>query len=279
MSNPRRATVEVRYAGRNITRQIRNTLINFVYTEKTHGEADELNISLNDRSGRWRNRWYPMRARGRNARLRAWIICENWFRQGDRFRVYCGEFEVDSCDFTSSANGDIFTIKALSTPTSSRLRRERKSRAWEGVTLRKVANDIARQNRMQLFYRVGEEIILDRVDQIRRSDLEFLTRLARDYGVAVKVSNGRIILFEEASLERRAPVVDYQRAETSGNVLSRNFRPGNILNIKLSQSITEVVEETNVAYKNPRTGQVTSASFSPPGGASTGQRLQSNQRP
>lgn len=277
--NPRRARVEVRFRGRNITRQIRSSLISFTYIDKACDEADELTIVLSDRSGRWRNRWYPMRVRGRNARLRAWITCDNWVNQGDRFRMYCGEFEVDSCEFSTSSSGDIFTIKALSTPASSSLRRQQKSRSWEGVTLRRVARDIARQNNMRLSYNVpGGDIVISRADQIRRSDLAFLTRLARDHGVAVKVANNRIVLFEESQFEQRPTVANYARRET-GAVSGNRGRPGNIISMRLAHNISEVVDGCTVSYKDPRTGQLNQSTFRTPNASRSGASLQSNTRP
>ena len=59
MAAPRTARVRVTYDGKDITDQVSNTLLTFTFIDKASGEADELNITVHDRDGKWIKDWYP----------------------------------------------------------------------------------------------------------------------------------------------------------------------------------------------------------------------------
>ena len=59
MSAPRKCYITVEYDGKNITREISTTLIDFTYNDKASGEADDVDILLSDIGQRWITDWYP----------------------------------------------------------------------------------------------------------------------------------------------------------------------------------------------------------------------------
>ena len=50
---------ELSYNGRAITQDIAPYVMSATYTDHLTGEADSLDIELEDTDGRWLDRWYP----------------------------------------------------------------------------------------------------------------------------------------------------------------------------------------------------------------------------
>lgn len=205
--------------------------------------------------------------------LRVKIHTENWFNDGEYSVLDCGAFEIDACDLSGPPN--VVTIRALSTPLSSSLTRQENCRAWEQVTLWEIARDIADAAGMTLLYEVGEFIYLDRIDQLQQSDLVFLQGLCHNYGVSVKITDNQIVLFSEADYEQRA-IVDTFKAEQAR---TESHNSGRILSYRFSQDTTDTVSSSTVSYKDPKSGKLVMATFTPVNPPATGQEYRSNQRP
>ena len=59
MAKSRRVWITVIYAGKDISEDISNDVLEFTYVDKTADEADEISITVHDREGKWHNEWYP----------------------------------------------------------------------------------------------------------------------------------------------------------------------------------------------------------------------------
>ena len=195
------------------------------------------------------------------------IFTENWKFDGDREELDCGSFEIDAVDFDGPP--DKVAIKALSTPISTGMRREEKTRAWEETTLQRIAQDIADAAGLEMMYEVETDIQLDRVDQIKKSDMSFLLGLCEQYGVSLKVTSDKIVLFEEAVYEAK-PVVDtFDKKEIGGRLIHYTF----------SQETGDTVSKAVSSYKDPKSGLLVEAEFEPPEPPETGQVALINARP
>jgi phage protein D len=201
--------------------------------------------------------------------LRATMCVENWDFEGDNRELDCGSFEIDSVDF--SGPPDIVTIKALSIPISSSIRNSEKTRAWEDATLQKIAQDIANDAGLELMYEVQEDIQLDRVDQEEKADMAFLLELCIQYGIALKVTDNKVILFEEEAYELK-PVIDTFDKKEHGN-------GGRLLSYSFSQNTSGTVCKVISSYKDPKSGRLVQAEFKPSEPPATGQIAYINERP
>jgi hypothetical protein len=181
----------------------------------------------------------------------------------------CGSFEIDSVDFAGPP--DTVTIKALSIPISSSIKNSEKTRAWEDATLQKIAQDIADGAGLELMYEVEDDIQLDRVDQEEKSDMGFLLELCVQYGVALKVTDNKVILFEEEAYEAK-PVIDTFDKKEFGD-------GGRLLSYSFSQDTSGTVCKVIASYKDPKSGQLVQAEFEPPEPPATGQIAYVNERP
>jgi phage protein D len=199
--------------------------------------------------------------------LRVKICVENWNGEGDYGELDCGAFEIDSVDF--SGPPDEVVIKAVSTPISSGMRREEKTRAWEDTTLQKIAQDMADSAGLELMYEVESDIQLDRVDQLQKSDMGFLMELCSQYGISLKVTSDQVVLFEESVYEAKEVIDTFDKKEIGGRLLSYSF----------SQNTGGTVSKVVSSYKDPKRGRLVEAEFEPPEPPATGQAALINARP
>jgi len=199
--------------------------------------------------------------------FRAKIHVENWNEDGDTDELDTGKFKIDFCGL--SGPPDIFSIKAVSIPISSSLKREEKTNKWEEATLQKIAQSIADSNGVKLMYEVESNIQLDRVDQLQQTDMAFLLELCTKYGVSLKVTDGTIVLFEEEVYERNDPIDTFDKSEVGSRIISYSF----------AQDTNDTVSKVELNYKDPKSGIVAQGQFTPPNPPATGQKLVLNERP
>jgi phage protein D len=198
--------------------------------------------------------------------FRAKIHVENWNKEGDSGELDTGKFKIDSCDL--SGPPDEFSIKAVSIPVSSNLKQEEKTNAWEETTLQKIAQSIADKAGVKLMYEVESDIQIDRADQEKQTDMSFLLDQCTKYGVSLKATDGKIVLFEESVYEKNDPVDTFDKSEIGSRVLSYSF----------SQDINNTVSKVELYYKDPKSGIVAQGEFTPPNPPATGQKLVLNER-
>lgn len=277
----RKSFVRISYDGKDITEALTASVLEFSYSDKASRESDELTLKCHDRENNWIGDWYPKKSVKKTTTneivsnavsgtiLRAAICVENWDFEGDNRELDCGSFEIDSVDFAGPP--DTVTIKALSIPISSNIRNGEKTRAWEETTLQKIAQDIADDAGLELFYDVESEIQLDRVDQEEKADMAFLLELSDQYGVALKVTDNKVILFEEEVYESKEVVDIFDKREYGNG--------GRILSYSFSQDTSGTVCKVVSSYKDPKSGQLVTAEFEPPEPPATGQIAYLNIRP
>ncbi len=198
--NARSAEVSLYYEGVNISRDIAPYLLNFTYTDNASDKADDISFTLEDRERLWVNDWFPKKG----DKVKASIVLHNWEDENQTQSLPCGTFEVDQIDCSGPPNQ--VTIKAVSTLVSKPMRQEKHTKAWENVKLSTIAGDIANKNNLSLFWDSSEDPLFERRDQIETSDLEFFSTLARDYGIAVKVTDTQLVCYSEEEYEKHAPV-------------------------------------------------------------------------
>lgn len=168
------------------------------YTDHLAAKSDEVSLTLANHDLRWINGWYPA--------------------EGDRIDLKigyegapllpCGRFRVDKIDM---AGADTVTLHALAAGVAMPVRTKR-SRPFEGTTLRAIADLLARELGLRL---VGDvpDIALGRVTMDHETTLAFLRRLAEEYGYAFSIRDDALTFFELAALEAAKPVVTVSRTE------------------------------------------------------------------
>lgn len=201
MSRARRASIDITYEQVNITNDIAGSVTTLSYTDTASGGTDSLSLSLQDRDRNWMGSWAPRKGNHINAAMRF----HDWDGEGDSWEIYCGSFEVD--DISMSGPPPSCTIGAVSIPRSTAFNEEERTKNWEEVTVKEIAQEIASRAGISLHYE-ADEIPVKSMEQDKQTDCKFLYAVCEKFGLAMKVFAERIVIFDEADYESAAPAVE-----------------------------------------------------------------------
>lgn len=247
-SDPRKTRLVLTYNDTDITHDISNFIESFSFTERAkNGESDDLNITVENTTGIWSNGWFPERG----ATLTAQIITENWNQPNDYYMLDCGSFEID--DLTDSGPTSTFTIGALSVGITSSIRGESHSKAWENFKLSGLVNEIAERHRFSVFFDSDYDPVIDRFDQKNESDLEFLLKVAEYIGVNIRLSHGKIIVYQERLYD--AKEVSLTLSKNADGFISHSFRA----------SSADIYSACQVQFLDSKTGKLVTYQYTPDG--------------
>lgn len=213
------------YEQKNITSDITPYVRSVTYTDYLSGQSDELEVELEDADGRWVRHWYP----GKGDTLSLKIGYEA------APLLPCGAFEIDEIEFAQPPA--TVSIRGLATGVKKSVR-TRVGRAYENTTLAAIAQRIAKRNKLTLTGKI-RDIRIDRVTQYQERDVEFLTRLAREYGYAFKIVGSKLVFTELASLRDGDAVLTLTATD--------------LISIRLRDKIKDVYQEAKVKYHDPKT--------------------------
>lgn len=212
----RRAGIKVIYLGVDITEDVTKDLLNFKYTDNAADNADDIEIALKDKNGKWLNNWWPEKG----DIIQAEINTLNWRHDGDSQILKCGRFIVDEPEYTGRPR--VMTLKAIATPSNTNFTLTKKSKAWEHIQLRTIAKDIANSAGLDLFFDSSINPTYDRKEQSDTSDMNFLAELCKAEGISFKVTDKTIVLFDEAAYERKPAIMTI--VESGGFVNSYDLK-------------------------------------------------------
>lgn len=220
-------TVTVKYAGKDITADVSANLISLTYTDAEEGESDEVEMTLDDADGLWRDAWYPSK--------------------GDKIDVSigygtalvpCGTFTIDRIELAGAP--DRITISALAAGIKSKVR-TRKSTAHEKQTLKQVAEKIAGENGMTVEGEIAN-ITFERITQNRETDLTFLRRLAEEYGYLFSVRDKKIIFTSIYKIEAGSDVKTIDRTQLDS--------------YSIKDATVQTYKSARVSYRDSKTNKV-----------------------
>ncbi len=255
----RRAALRLEYEGRDISADVAPHLVFARYVDQAHAKADELEVVLEDRDGRWSGAWCPKSG----AKLTASIEVLDWRDRAPRVLMECGDFTINR--LTLQGPHGALKMTGLSAFVNSSLRREARSRAWNDTTLERMAGDIAGEHKLGLVYE-GREIKLKRQDQRGESDLAFITRVAEEYGFRVKSAEGSLVLVEAAKMDAQAPVLTLTKGQDD------------LLGYEISLEVGETFKGVNAQHWSSEEKRLVQKKFSPAGAPDNAQTLQVRQR-
>lgn len=241
----RRAWIKCAYNNKDITSSLEPYLKSFTFNDVMSGSVDDVSLTLEDKEGLWQNDWLPEKG----ASLKISIMTQAWWKDNVSVEEFpLGLFEIDEVE--CSAPPSEVKIKAVATPDNAKIRGVYKSRAWDDVYLSVIAKDIADGAGMELYFNT-EDIFLDRAEQTQESDLEFLLKLCNNNGLALKISNNQIIIFDEVDYEQADPVVTF----TKGVDL--------LLSYSIKTKTRDIYISCHVKYQNSSTKELIEYTFTP----------------
>jgi hypothetical protein len=182
------------YRGVDISNELQPEMISCTYVDKVHGEADEIDVTVHDRDGKWRGPWCPEHGDS--------VTLDIGYKGLPM--TPCGAFEIDEPTVRLSREGDTMSFRGVAAPVTKSLRTT-KSRGYESQSLKEIAQKIAGEHGLTI---VGAppEVTFERISQRRERDLAFLSRMADAYGAYFTVRGRQMIFAERRELHERAPV-------------------------------------------------------------------------
>ncbi len=170
----RRTKAEIKFAGVNITKDIQPYLLSLTYTDNEEDEADDLQLTLQDRDGLWLEKWLQEAvetAASGQLKIGAVLLAKNWLGNGKDKLLDCGNFELDSVAAQSTPS--TVTIKATALPFSAKIRQTLQTKAWENYTLSGIARELAAENGLACMYESVVDPTYSRVEQFQESGIAF----------------------------------------------------------------------------------------------------------
>ncbi|MBR0062416.1 MAG: hypothetical protein IJP68_13160 [Selenomonadaceae bacterium] len=227
-------------AGVDCTRDLFPFLLSISYTDNLSGEADTLDVELMDKDRLFIGDWMPTLS----DTLQVSLTKDSGTGQLETLDL--GTFEID--EIQAEYPPSIFRIQAVSVSQNSALRQRDESRAWENVKLSKIAQDIANAAGVTLFYKADDDPTITRAEQQEQSRLAFLEKLCKDNFLALKVSDGQLIIFDESELDKQEPALTL-------------YRHQDVINFQARWTIQEIYGRADVAYHHGQKDELIQGSF------------------
>ncbi len=233
----RRVQIGIKYNNKNISEDIQPFLKAITYTEVMSNEADNIELTVQNVNELWNGEWLP----DKGAILDVFIkICST-------NSLSLGKFEIDEISMNYPPSE--VTIKAISVPYNTNLRAVAHYKAWEKIRFSICAKEIAKKANMKLFFDVKNDVFLERAEQVEESDLAFLRQVCGDHGLALKVSDEKIVIFKEK---------DYEKKDAKTTITKIG---SNIINFSITSKIRNIYRACHVKYQDSKTGKVIEATF------------------
>lgn len=212
-------------AGRNVTADLTPYLLSVSYTDFVEGEADTLDIRLEDAEGKFRGSWYPDKGD---------VVHFHFGYAGNELQ-YAGAFEIDEIE--GDGPPDVIVIRAIAAGVKHP-QRTHQGKAYENTTLAAIAQRVARRLKLQLVGKI-EPIKIRRVTQIHENDLTFMRRLAGEYGYAFSIKGSKMVFFKRSELRQCKPILVLYRSD--------------LTRYHVKDKIMGVVREAQVSYHDAKT--------------------------
>lgn len=209
----RRSAWKLKIKGVDCTDQVMKDLISIDITDNESESTDDIQIKLADADGKWVDRWLTetiyQGATVRGLRIEAWV----GVRKGEKVvQQKAGTFHLDS--LKSGGPPSTVTMKASSLPPKGGIADEKRNKAWEGYTLKGIAKEIAEKAGLSLIYD-AEKHSYDRREQNEMTDLAFLRSLCREAGIALKITDMKMVLMDAPGYARDPSVMTIKKNDGS----------------------------------------------------------------
>lgn len=209
MAEPRITKVSIDYNGKKLKDKINDYIESFSYTDVASGESDSISVSLHNIDKKWLNEYMPEKGDS----ITSNIIIKNWIKDGDKKTFKCGSFTIDDISFSGRPLSGI--IGAVSVPADADFMSTKRTKTWRNVTIKEIASEIAKNAGITLYYEASS-IKISELEQ-DNNDSSFLYSLCQKYGLAMKVFNNKLIIFDEARYEAKNPVATIDETDIKGS--------------------------------------------------------------
>ena len=211
----------------DISDEIAHSISSLNYTDNSKNAIDDLEIELENLDYRWLKEWYPDEDAQMLVGIHEELETETNF-------LDLGTFYVDEPTFEDHK----LTLKCLALPLDQNIRDQKNSVAWEKVTLKELVMQIANKHEMnaELY---AENVFFERLDQNKETDLAFINRVVKEIGLNMKVSDDKIIIFDDEEMEKNDTIEVF------------NIKDYRIRSFSLKKKNKEIYDKVEVSYYDP----------------------------
>ena len=211
----------------DISDEIAHSISSLNYTDNSKNAIDDLELELENLDYRWLKEWYP----DENAQLLVGIHEETG---NETNFLDLGTFYVDEPTFENNR----LNLKCLALPLDQNIRDQKNSVAWENITLKELVMQIANKHEMNAEIYADNEFF-KRLDQNQETDLAFINRVVKETGLNMKVSDDKIIIFDDEEMEKNDTVEIF------------NINDERIRSFSLKKKNKEIYDNVEVSYYDP----------------------------
>ena len=211
----------------DISDEIAHSISSLNYTDNSKNAIDDLELELENLDYRWLKEWYP----DENAQLLVGIHEE---KENETNFLDLGTFYVDEPTFENNR----LNLKCLALPLDQNIRDQKNSVAWERITLKELVTQIANKHEMNAEIYADNEFF-ERLDQNQETDLAFINRIVKETGLNMKVSDDKIIIFDDEEMEKNDTVEIF------------NINDERIRSFSLKKKNKEIYDNVEVSYYDP----------------------------
>jgi len=185
------------YEGKDITGDVEIRKADLI--DNATGEFDSIELSFNDPKGLW-SQWKPEK----NHTIQ---VKESGFDSGVMYADELGQ------------QRGLISIKALPVKQDAKTNN---IKSWDNVRLLGLAQEIATKHGLTLQTYGVKDQLYTRVDQYEQTDLEFLFKRCLLESCALKVSDGKLIVYDENYMETQTAVKTFNPDDMDGDFLFKN---------------------------------------------------------
>ncbi|MFA9464040.1 MAG: phage late control D family protein [Velocimicrobium sp.] len=212
----------------------------FVYTDYACDTADTIDITYSDAYHNWITTFIPKEG----DYLQASIYVKNWEKKGDTRKLPCGKFMID--DFYFDGPPDKHIMSAISCPINTSFSSTKKNKTWKNITIKSIATSMASTAGATLYYE-SDNYTIEEIEQSDISDMNFLYSVCKDYNLAMKLYNDKIVIFDE---------VKYEKKETVGTIKKEQCSSWN-----LQSTLVGIYNGVTIAYTDSKNSTTLKYSF------------------
>lgn len=205
MSNARKAVPSLSFNGKNVSTKLAEYLKSISYEDVASGSSDTISLKLQNIDMKWLNKWYPTKG----DKIKGSISFKDWNKDGADLSLNCGTFVCDEVKFSGGPLET--TIGGISTPASDSFKTRERTKTWKNVTIKKIAQEIAKRYSLSLSYS-GPSIKIESIEQSDKTDSAFLYSTCQKYGLSMKVFNNKIVIYDQTAQEKKKSTATLTRA-------------------------------------------------------------------
>lgn len=205
-STTKKAFVKTGTANSKLGSKIADQATAFSYTDVASGQSDSVSITLCDIEKEWLGNLMPKEG----ADIGVKLVLTNWNEEEKKETFNCGTFILD--DFSYSGRPLSCVLGGVSVPTVDDFKTEERDKTWESTTIKEIASEIAKKYYISLYYD-ADTIKISEIEQSGQTDSAFLYSLCEKYGLAMKVYNKKIVIFDIVKYEQKKSVLTLKETD------------------------------------------------------------------